>query len=666
MPPSQASTPTPEDEQVRGPARAVIALLGNPNTGKTTLSNRLCGLRSKTANMPGSTVEAKIGTWTTSGVHRQLIDLPGFYGLHLDRPESTTCRAYLHGELEGMDPPGLAIVVVDATNLQRNLHLVNQVLQEGLPAVVAVNFIDVAHRRGIDIDTDALSSELGCPVVSISGRTGEGITELEQVLEQETRAGEGLPDPGDSKACNEWSEQVVARCLRSGPVVGHASDRMTERLDAAFTHPVLGVLAFAAIMLGLFYSIFALATLPMDLIEVFFGGLGSWVQDMLPAGWIRDLLVDGVIAGIAGTLVFLPQICLLFFLITILEDTGYLARAAFVLDRILRRFGLPGHAFVPLLSSHACAIPAIMSARMVPGRLDRLATILIAPFMSCSARLPVYVLLIGMLLADQPFLAGLVFAGCYVLGALTGLLSSALLRRTILRGPSPPMVIELPEYRLPSIRTALITTFDRGMTFLRMAGTMILGISLILWWLSAFPTSAPPAEAVALQQQAEAIVATDSAQAEALQSEADQLTSRSAVEHSFAGKIGRTIQPAFEPLGFDWQLSIGVLTSYAAREVFVSTMAILFTGMDDAEDETVLERITSATRSDGTPVFTTTTCATLLVFFVLAMQCLPTLVVTAREAGHWGWAVLQFAWMSGIAYIAALVVRLIMVAGGVP
>ena len=403
----------------------------------------------------------------------------------------------------------------------------------------------------------------------------------------------------------------------------------------------------------------------MALIEFVFSFLGQGLSGLIGPGAIHDLVVDGVVSGVAGVVVFVPQICLLFFLISLLEDTGYLARAAFVMDRLLRRFGLPGQRFVPLLSAHACALPAIMSARLIPDRRDRLATILVAPFMSCSARLPVYVLLISLLFADQPLYAGLAFAACYGLGAVAALLTALLVRRTLLRGPHQAMVLELPTYKLPSLRNALLTTLDRAKMFLRKAGTVILAICIVLWWLSAYPRTDPPPQAAALQVEALAVAATDPAGAAALQLEAERLTSKHALARSFAGRLGHLIEPAFRPLGYDWQLSVGVLTSFAAREVFVSTMAVLLGAGDGAADGTVVERITTATRDGGEPIFTMATAASLLVFYVLAMQCLPTLAVTRRETGSWKWAGLQLGYMTAVAYAAAFTVYTVLGVMGV-
>jgi ferrous iron transport protein B len=371
------------------------------------------------------------------------------------------------------------------------------------------------------------------------------------------------------------------------------------------------------------------------------------------------------VGGIAGTVVFLPQICLLFFLITLLEDTGYLARAAFLMDRMLARFGLPGHAFVPLLTAHACALPGIMSTRLIPDRRDRLATILVAPFMSCSARLPVYVLLTTLLFADRPATAGLVFAGCYLLGAGAALFTAKLFGSTILKGRPRPMILELPSYKRPSVRNALLTARDQAIAFLTTAGTVIVAICVVMWWLSAYPHVDPPARAVELRSVAGA-PGVPAERAAALNAEADALQTRASQVGSFAGRIGHTLEPAFAPLGFDWQLTVGVLTSFLAREVFVSTMSVLASGQAGTKvDDGVVRRIRGMTRDDGRPVFTPSTAASALVFFVLAMQCLPTLAVTRKETGSVKYAALQLVYMSGLAYVAAFLLHQGLRAAGV-
>jgi len=646
---------------VPGPRR--VALVGNPNTGKTTLFNRLCGLRHKTSNFPGTTQEARIGAVRGgAGPEVHLVDLPGVYSIELELPESEVCRRVLAGQLaapgEAPGEPDAVCVVLDATNLPRNLVLAGEVLRRRLPTVVAVNMIDLARRRGLSPDAVVLARELGCPVVLVSARTGEGLERPGELLDLAT-----IPThtpPGTQDGVEAWAERIALAAL-SQPTP-HAPGRrpLSDRMDALLLHPVSGTLVFALVMAGLFAAVFKVATYPMDWIDAIFTHAGGLVHAVLPEGLLGELVSEGVVAGVGATVVFLPQICLLFFLISMLEDTGYLARAAMAMDRVLRPFGLPGHAFVPLLSSHACALPGIMAARGVPDRRDRLATILVAPFMTCSARLPVYVLVTGVLFPRSPLLASAAFVGAYALGIVAGLASALIARRTVLRGPARPMVMELPSYKVPSLRTSLLTTWDRGFMFLKKAGTNILAICVVLWWLGAFPHVDPPARAVELREQAAALVASPDPSGPdpvALSAEADRLESAHAKARSLIGRMGRAVSPVFEPLGCDWRLTVGVLASFAAREVFVSTMAVLVVGEEDFEEEGVLRAITSATRDDGhTPVFTTATAASILVFFVLAMQCLPTLVVTARETGHSKWALLQFGWMSAVAYALALVV----------
>ena len=661
-----SASPVPELEREPEPTVPRVALAGNPNTGKTTLFNQLCGLRAKTANFPGTTTTSRRGRCDLDGSGESLaeiVDLPGTYRVHLDLPEARINRDVLGGE--GLyRQPDAAVVVVDATNLNRNLCLAGEILASGLPMVVALNMVDIARRRGLSLDVDQLSAQLGCPVVPIVARTGEGLDVLKSAIGEALRRPVETSAPDfdaeDSSALIAWADQVVDNSVGGDQALGAESDSLTERIDLAFTHPVIGVLVFVLVMGGLFYTVFQLASYPMDQIDFIFGVLGSWIGGVLPEGAIRDLMAEGVVGGIAGTVIFLPQICLLFFLISLLEDTGYLARAAFVMDRLLCRFGLPGQAFVPLLSSHACAIPGILSTRLIPDRRDRMATILVAPFMSCSARLPVYVLLTSLLFQDRPLVASAAFVACYVLGGSVALASAYLARRTLLEGRSRPMVLELPSYKTPSLRTALYEAAHQGRTFLEKAGTVIVGICIVMWWLSAYPKVEPPEEANQMRTKAAQARALSPEEAEALDAEAGLLEAKHAQAHSFAGRIGRVVQPVFAPLGFDWQLTVGVLTSFLAREVFVSTMAVLLLGdeepgLDDEERASgVIATIRSSQRDDGTPVFTRATASSLLVFFVLAMQCLPTLVVTRRETGSWSWAALQLVYMSSVAYLLAM------------
>jgi ferrous iron transport protein B len=555
------------------------------------------------------------------------------------------------------------VVIVDACNLARNLILVRQVLGRGTPVVVALNMVDIAARRGLAIDHTALEARLGVAVVPTVARTGVGLDALRDAIERAANEpGLRRVSPPDGSVVR-WARDTAAAVVSGGDPAAH--DPQTERLDRVLTHPVLGLAAFAAVMGTLFWILFALATVPMDLIEATFAQLGALVEQWMPAGPVRDLVAQGIVGGIAGTVVFLPQICLLFFLITLLEDTGYLARAAFVMDRWLARFGLPGHAFVPLLTAHACALPGIMSTRLIPDRRDRLATILVAPFMSCSARLPVYVLLTTLLFADRPAMAGAAFAGCYLLGALAALFTARLFGSTILKGRARPMILELPTYKRPSLRNALLTARDQGLAFLTTAGTVIVAICILMWWLSAYPKSEPPPQAAELRAAA-AAPGVDSERAAALEAEAVAVETKAAQASSFAGRIGHTIAPVFAPLGFDWQLTVGVLTSFLAREVFVSTMSVLAAGAPDTDvDEGVVATIRGLTRTDGGPVSPPATAASALIFFVLAMQCLPTLTVTRKETGGLKYAGLQLGYMSGLAYVVAFLAHQGLRAAGV-
>lgn len=650
---------TPEPVTASMPKQ--IALLGNPNTGKTTIFNALCGVRAKTSNFPGTTTSIRSGRCTINGSRLNALDLPGVYDTRLDSPEAHIARNVLAGEQT--EQPAATVVVIDACNLTRNLVLVGELLAYRTPVIVALNMVDLAKRQGLKIDAEALGKQLGVTVVPTVARTGEGIDELRLAIDAAVSVSVIAPRSTGAtlsgttpEAITAWADKIVTQVV-SITAGNRSSNSLSAHVDRTLTHPVAGTLIFATVMGVLFWTLFTLATIPMDLIEATFTSLGDLTRGLFAQGPVRDLLADGIVGGIAGTVVFLPQICLLFFLISLLEDTGYLARAAFVMDRILYRFGLPGHSFVPLLTSHACALPGIMSTRLIPNQRDRLATILVAPFMSCSARLPVYVLLTSLIFADRPVLAALAFAGCYLLGGTAALASSLVLGSTLLKGRARPMVLELPSYKIPSIRNALITAKDQGLAFLRTAGTVIVTICIIMWWLSAYPRVEPGADVQALRAQATAPEMTP-VQVAVLIEDANILEARNAQAASFAGQLGQIAEPVFRPLGFDWQLTVGVLTSFLAREVFVSTMSVLVGGSNDAEvDEGVIARIRGMTRADGSLVFTLSTSASALVFFVLAMQCLPTLAVTRRETGGLKYPLLQLVYMSSVAYVAALVLH---------
>ena len=634
--------------------RATVALVGNPNSGKTSLFNSLTGLRARTANFSGTTVERRLGTLNGND-QIDLVDLPGLYSFEATTPDERVARDVIRGEQAGQPRPEGLVLVADATNLDRHLALAAEALELGLPTVLALNMGDLVDRLGLEINLTELSVQLGCEVVVVSARTGSGIDKLTESIELLIKD-RPLPQFENCGACNgcgyasrfDWAESV-----RNATVSGdlHAPSRLTDALDRVLTHQIGGLIVFALAMFAMFMTIFSVATVPMDLIDALFGWAGSTVGAWLPEGDLKSLVVDGLIAGVGGVLVFLPQICLLFFLLALLEGSGYLSRAALVMDRLMQRVGLPGKAFVPLLLAHACAIPAIMSSRVIEDRRDRLVTILVAPLMSCSARVPVYVMVVSMLFPHDPVKASLVFAGAYVLGIVAALAMAWVIKRTILPGESRPLVIELPNYRMPSIRGALIETLHRAWDFIQNAGTTILVISLILWALATYPKTS-----------LEALPAEDRDTIAALEASGDAagaqaFLAREQLERSAIGRLGQAAQPLFEPLGFDWKTTVGVGASFAAREVIVSTLSILYGLGEEGEEDSLLSALSSATRPDGAVVFDTATCLSLLVFYVLAMQCLPTQAVTRRETGTWKWPIFQLVYMSLLAYVAAFLTR---------
>jgi ferrous iron transport protein B len=647
-----------------------LALVGNPNAGKTTLFNALTGLRAKTANFPGTTVERKVGRMHLDHKQIVVVDLPGLYSLDSKSPDEKLASDALQGRL-GHKAPDAALVVVDATNLERNLFLASQVLELKCPVVVALNMMDMARRDGIHIDVAKLRKELGCVVVPVSARRGDGVEQLKHELNRLVNG--AMPeavnhvDPhcAGCSGCTfqaryEWTEKVSTRVV--DPVIAERSV-WTDKLDDYFTHPIIGVLVFHAVMLCLFALIFWVAQIPMELIDHLFAHIQAGVTALLPPGDLQSLVSDGIVGGVGGILVFLPQICILFFALAVLEDTGYLSRAAFVMDRIMRKLGLPGKAFVPLLSAHACAIPAVMSTRVIENPRDRLVTILVTPLMACSARIPVYAMVTALLFPHSPWKAALLFTAAYAVGVATALMMALVFRHTILPGESKPLMIELPPYRVPALRTALLHTFDRAKIFVKQAGTIILTISLVLWALSYYPKSSPPAAAAAMTAQAAQLEKSggpgQAAQAAALRGNADRLTAQHSLQNSFAGKIGHVIEPVIKPLGYDWQIGIGIISSFAAREVIVSTLAIVYGVGKDAADHdrnSLYGTLQQAKRTDGTPIFNTATCASLLVFYILAAQCLSTTAVVRRETGTWKWPLFQIAYMTGLAYLAAMVV----------
>ena len=688
-----------------------VALAGNPNVGKTSLFNHLTRSRYKVGNYPGITVETRAGLLRggPEGVELTLVDLPGTYSLTpLAEDEAVAFRA-LTGTA-GEPAPDAVVLVVDASNLARNLYLALQVFELGLPCIVALNMVDLAAAAGVGIDSAALAEALGVPVIPTVARSGEGLDALIATLaglaserrespprllepaagHEALRAsldalalepGQGararwllaaaaaesveLSDasPEERARLDALAPAQIERAIRELVELRYAEvDRLlatlplpeastaaaldpstatapamarSAQIDAVLTHRVLGPAAFLLVMALVFQSIFTWADPFIGLIEGGIGALAGALTQLLGPGLFTDLLTEGVIAGVGNVVVFVPQIALLFLFIGLLEDSGYMARAAFIVDRLMARVGLNGKAFVPLLSGYACAIPAIMSTRTIASFKDRVVTILMIPFMSCSARLPVYTLLIGtMFMANERVLGpftqgGLILLAMYLLGTVSALLFGALLKRTVLASPTPPLVLELPPYRIPRLRDTLRQVWDRTKDFLRDAGTIILTVTIVLWGLLSFPRVDP----------------------------AELAPGETAIEHSVAGRLGKAIEPALTPIGQDWRIGIALIGSFAAREVLVSTLGLVYDieGADD-DDAPLREAMRTATDAEGEPRTTKLSAIALMVFFVYAAQCMSTLAVVRRETRSWKWAIFMLVSMTVIAYVAALLV----------
>ena len=651
-------------------SQLLIALAGNPNAGKTTLFNALTGLRQKVANYSGVTVERKEGVWRLDSSEKtaRLLDLPGLYSLDATSLDEQIARDVLTGSVSDLPKPDAVIAVVDATNLERNLYLVTQLLEFKVPVIIALTMIDAADKQSLEIDTEKLSRLLQIPVVSVKAANKQGIEELagEVLRSAENKSnsklswfaddsnGEGVQSIhlslSDNAAANK---KIFARYNFISDVYQAAvkpketlERSVSEKIDRVLTHKFFGLVILVAILLLVFQTIFSWANVPMDLLDKGFGALGDFVRVAMPEGILTDLLVDGVIAGVGGVLVFLPQILLLFLFISILEDTGYMARAAFLLDKLMSRVGLHGKAFLPLMSSFACAIPGIMATRTIENPKDRLATIMIAPFMSCSARLPVYTLMIAAFFAGQTVfgfisLGAVLILAMYALGVVVAIIVAFILKRTMLKSPPPPFVMELPPYRLPNFRNVLQNMFNNGWMFIKRAGTVILAISIILWALTAFP------RAESAESKVETQIAADGAQPEI--NEGLQLRA------SYAGQLGHLIEPVIAPLGFDWKIGVALIASFAAREVLVSTLSIIYNVGKDAneESESLIGAVRDAKKDDGTKAWTPLTALTLMVFFVLAMQCMSTVAVVRRETNSWAWTLFMVGYMTGLAYFAS-------------
>lgn len=710
--------------------RATVAVVGNPNTGKTTLFNALTGLSQRVGNFPGVTVERKVGQLTLSNAGAiDLLDLPGTYSLSAKSPDELIAVEALMGLLKNESAIQAVLVVLDASNLRRSLYVVSQLLEIDLPLVVALNMLDVAKARGIVIDAPALSEHLGVPVIPIQANKRVGLDELKEALSRVVE--KGLVPSHKSVLPQSWwadAEQLARKyegvstglALRvlidnqnafASHVVERFGDKFAEdlhalraqvnaddalanreielryrrigeilddvlrdpeplrvtrsdRLDRFLTHPLWGSLAFAVIMAFVFQSIFSWAVPLMDGIDALFGVVGGWATGSLPEGALQSMVVDGVIAGVGGVVIFLPQICILFLFIAILEDCGYMARAALLMDRLLTPCGLSGKSFIPLLSSFACAIPGVMATRTIDDSKDRIATMLVAPLMSCSARLPVYAIFIGAFIPDRDVLGGIGLQGLtlfalYCVGILVAIPVAWILKKTLLRGQPTPFLLELPSYKIPDVGTVGMRIYQSGRHFIERAGTLILAATIVMWALAYFPRS----ETIAAHYEAER-----ERLAGASEEVLDDLRAKEAgemLQQSFLGRMGHAIEPVVEPLGWDWRIGMAALASFPAREVIVAVLGTIYSlGEVDEESASLRDALQSATWSDGRKVFNIPVALSIMVFFALCAQCVSTLAVIQRETGAWRWPVLTFVYMTVLAYIGAFVTyRLGMVLG---
>ena len=692
-----------------------VALMGNPNSGKSSVFNRLTGLRQKVGNFPGVTVEKKSGELRLDAhTTVNIIDFPGAYSLY---PNSLDERIVVQTLLNRADDsyPDRVVYVADVTRLEKHLLLFTQLHDLGLPLILALNMADVAAEEGLQVDIPALSAQLQAPVVLLSSRTGQGFEALEELLRQPPQPLAGQPfytlTPAENRLAAalevlapattpyqrlviahhidwlpwvtkadrlgvqaaaeavgfqplraqvdetmrryDWFTPLLARAVRSQGQA--ARQQFSTRLDRILTHAFSGPLIFLLIMLLVFQAIYAWASYPMDAIDWLFASAAEGLQQWLPAGWLSSLLVDGILAGLGGIVVFVPQIALLFLLIGLLEEVGYMARAAFMFDRLMQFFGLNGRSMVALISGGACAIPAIMSARTIGNHKERLITILVTPFISCSARIPVYTVLIGFVAPPVTVwgflnLQGLAFMGLYLLGILAALLFGLIFKYILRSEERSYLMLELPEYRPPVWRNVGLTVWEKVKTFVVEAGKIILVISVILWALSSYGPGNAMEEARAA---AARTAATEQLDADA----AAALSATRELEASYAGHMGKLLEPAIAPLGFDWRIGIALITSFAAREVFVGTMSTIYSLGDGSDELTVRDRLAAERHPEtGEPFYNLATSLSLLLFYVFAMMCMSTLAVVKRETGSWRWPILQFVFMTGLAYLSSLLV----------
>jgi ferrous iron transport protein B len=641
-----------------------VALFGNPNTGKSSVFNLLTGLRQQVGNFPGVTVEKKSGKLSLSNQSIDLIDFPGCYSIYPRSGDEEVVYDVL-SDRNHPDFPTVALVVLDQSNLARNLFLFTQLYDLGVPCVMVLNRMDIAEKRGIQVDLKQLQSFFPqAKIVQTNARVGLGKDRLLDALTQciSTVAPDSLVAlesniVGKKDAKNQETEaekryaliqHIVSSCVK----ISHQDKEMQSKLDRILVHPLWGYVIFAGILLVVFQFIFTFAKIPMEFIDGQFNALAGWLSSTLPSGMLTDLLTQGIVPGIGGVLVFIPQIAILFFFIALLEQSGYLARVVFIMDRLMRPLGLNGKSVVPLLSSVACAIPGVMAARTISDKKERLITILVAPFMSCSARIPVYTLLIALVIPNVRVfgfmqLQGLVLFGLYFLGVFSALLIAWVLKKLIRSEEKGFLMLELPGYQWPIWKNVGLTIWEKIRIFIIDAGKIILAISIILWALATFGS---PEKEVLVQREKDSLEKLE-------KNEQEAYISALKLEESYMGKIGKTIEPVIEPLGYDWKIGISLLTSFAAREVFVGSLATIYAVQgDQSSNKPLIERLRMEKRKDGSQVYSMATGISLMVFYAFAMQCMATLAVVRRETQSWKWPIIQLVFMGVLAYVCAFAV----------
>ena len=639
-----------------------IALLGNPNTGKSTVFNLLTGMRQHVANFPGVTVDKKVGKCKVNNQEHELIDFPGTYSIY---PRSKDEEVVYHSlcDTESANYPDAVLVVVDASNLERNLLFFSQIYDLQLPVVMVLNMTDLAKKKQKECRVEALQNVFPeAIIVEANARVGIGKERILNAISMlNKREGHKFQPEVNIAVVDDTSRQEIETQERFKRIASHLpsieaavlkKDSRSTKLDRILVHPVWGYAIFAALLIIIFQFIFAFATIPMDFIDGSFADLSDWIASMMPEGVLTNLITQGIVPGIGGVVIFIPQIALLFFFLAILEETGYLSRVVFIMDRLMRPLGLNGKSVVPLLSSVACAIPGIMSARTISDWKERMITIMVAPLMSCSARIPVYTLLIALVIPNERLfgfmnLQGLVLFGLYALGTLSALGIAVILKWFIKTKEKGFLMLEMPSYKIPNPRNVIIVVWEKVRLFVWDAGKIILAISIVLWALASYGPGNRMQEAGSKAH----ILYSEQGYSEV---EVNQYVASIELENSYIGIMGKAIEPVIKPMGYDWKIGISLITSFAAREVFVGSMATIYAVQDDGEtNRPLIEKMRAEKRSDGTPVYTLASGASLMVFYVFAMQCMATLAVVKRETNSWKWPLIQMGYMGVLAYLAA-------------